>query len=542
MTFIEKPFSNKAKKVNHMKKVLRTTLTLLLLLGIIAIEGVLPNTTQTVQASLLQQEGTPQVAVRPLLYIVNYNTGADGKKNVSPWGEFTLEFTLGNNGKNDPATGRTAHARNIVMTFSSNVFDPLDGSVKTIWEVDADNQGNEVVRHKFKVNEMSAWMYSGTIVASTTYSDDQGVSYSDTFTFTITIDQKPSEGSNPVATPTTKPYNRPQMIIHSYETDVVPLQPGSTFKLKMSVSNGGNADARAVSVVFGGGVSAASVNPGGTPEPQGLSGGAGDTSTFAPLGSSNVVLLGDMVVGAMMTPEQSFIVNVSATPGAYPFKVSFIYTDPSGARLVDDAIITLLVHTLPQLDITFYRPVEGSIFMDMGGQLPVQITNLGKKSIVLGNVTASSQQGTLMDNTMFLGTIEPGGYQTFDPFFMPMQAGPAVIDLSISYTDDFNQVQTYQKSLEVYVEGAMPTPEPFPMFDEQGNPVLDEEGNPIMIDPMEPFPETQQPQKQESFFAKLWNALKAFFGIKPASEDGMDGYFPIDEGGGGGGGIYYKGG
>ncbi len=111
MTFIEKPFSNKAKKVNQMKKVLRTTLTLLLLLGIIAIEGVLPNTTQTVQASLLQQEGTPQVAVRPLLYIVNYNTGADGKKNVSPWGEFTLEFTLGNNGKTTPQpAGLLTHA------------------------------------------------------------------------------------------------------------------------------------------------------------------------------------------------------------------------------------------------------------------------------------------------------------------------------------------------------------------------------------------------------------------------------------------------
>ncbi len=81
-----------------------------------------------------------------------------------------------------------------------------------------------------------------------------------------------------------------------------------------------------------------------------------------------------------MTPEQNFIVNVSATPGAYPFKISFVYTDPpKGNRLVDDAIITLLVHSLPQLDITFYRPVEGSIFMDMGGSLPIQITNMGKK-------------------------------------------------------------------------------------------------------------------------------------------------------------------
>jgi len=516
-----------------MKKFLKTFLTLIILGGLMALPGLIPSQMQSVQAENLQQEETPVVptdppgtATRPLLYIQSYQTRDGGYKNVSPWGEFQLTFTLNNNGK--------AHARNIVMTFSSQVFDPLDGSVITFWEVDADGAGPETRTHRFKVNDMQAWMYSGTIVAATTYTDEAGNSYSDTFTFTITIDQQPSTGSA-TATPTSKPINRPQMIINSYETDIVPLQPGTTFKLKMSVTNAGNADARAVSVVFGGGANATSVNPEGTPEPQGLAGSGGDISTFAPLGNSNVVLLGDMVQGATMTPEQNFIVNVSATPGAYPFKISFVYTDPKGNRLVDDAIITLLVHSLPQLDITFYRPVEGSIFMDMGGSLPIQITNMGKKSVVLGNVTASSAQGEIMENTMFLGSIEPGGYQTFDPMFMPYQSGPVTIDLSISYTDDFNQLQSYKASLEVVVEDAMPMPEPFPMLDEFGNPVLDEEGNPIMIDPMAPFPDTSmQPVEQPGFFTRLWNALKAFFGFGPKNDDGMmpGGDFPMDGGGG----------
>jgi len=537
---IEKSFNNKAKG-EDMKKFLRITLTLLILIGVVAVPFLSTAQIQPAHASILMQDpptDTPEpgIPIRPLLYIVEYQTGDNGKKNVSPWGEFNLTFVIGNNGKNDPATGRTAHARNVVLTFSSTVFDPLDGSVKTIWEIDAENQDNERVSHRFKVNEMQAWMYSGTIVANASYSDDQGMSYQDTFTFTITIDQQPGSGTSATSTPTVKPFNRPQMIIHSYETDVKPLQPGTNFKLKMTVSNAGNADARAVSVVFGGGASATSLNPEGTPEPQGISGGTGDISIFAPLGNSNVVLLGDMVQGAMMTPEQSFIVNVSATPGAYPFKVSFIYSDPSGKRLVDDAIITLLVHTLPQLDISFYRPVEGSIFMDMGGQIPIQITNLGKKAVVLGNVVATSEQGTLMENSMFLGSIEPGGYQTFDPMFMPNQPGPATIDLAISYTDDFNQVQSYTASLEVMVEDAMPMPEPFPMLDEFGNPILDENGNPIMIDPMAPYPDSgMQPVEQPGFFTRLWNALKAFFGFVPKQDDGMmpGGDFPMDGGGGG---------
>ncbi len=106
-----------------------------------------------------------------------------------------------------------------------------------------------------------------------------------------------------------------------------------------------------------------------------------------------------------------------------------------------------------------------------------------------------------MENTMFLGSIEPGGYQTFDPpMFMPYQSGPVTIDLSISYTDDFNQLQSYKASLEVVVEDAMPMPEPFPMLDEFGNPVLDEEGNPHHDRPMAPFPDTSmQPVEQPGF-------------------------------------------
>lgn len=516
-----------------MKNKLQKILTIILILGLFAGPGLFLNAPKIAYAAVNQQgEPTepPTAPSRPLLFIANYHTGTEGQTNVSPWGTFPLTFTLKNNGE--------ATALNVVMTFSSTIFDSMSGGVTTIRDIlVGEREGRE---HRFKVNEMQAWMYSGTITATTTYSDEAGNSYSDTFTFTITIDQQAGGSTSATATPTVKAVNRPQMIIHAYETDVKPLQPGSNFKLKMTVSNAGNADARAVSVVFGGGVSSAP-NPEGTPEPHGVGGGTGDTSNFAPVGNSNVVLLGDMVQGATMTPEQSFIVNVSATPGAYPFKISFVYSDPAGNRLVDDAVITLLVHSIPQLDVTFYRPVEGSIFMNSGGSLPIQVTNLGKKAVVLGNITATSPQGMVMENSLFLGSIDPGSYQTFDPQFMPSASGPATIDLAINYTDDFNQIQTYKTQLTVNVEEAMPTPEPFPQLDEQGNPVLDPDGNPVMIDPMAPFPNPgEQPQQKTSFFTTLWNALKAFFGITSAPGNNMDD--PFMDGGGGGGGGFYNGG
>ena len=232
-----------------------------------------------------------QVTNRPLLYIVDYNTSLGGKS-VNPYGTFGLTFTIGNNGRDG------AHARNIVMTFSSADFDPLDGSVITFYEVDAENMGNETHTHNFKVNDMSTWKYSGQIQAVTTYTDPEGNPYSDTFIFTIMINQVGGTGST-AATATPSAVMRPQMVVNSYATDIDPLQPGSHFKLGLSVSNAGTADARAVSLVYGGGASGGTTDPLGTPQAGGVGGAGGDMTNFAPVGNSNVILLGDVPMGSI---------------------------------------------------------------------------------------------------------------------------------------------------------------------------------------------------------------------------------------------------
>ena len=471
---------------------------------------------------------------RPLLYIVEYHTDLGGKS-VNPFGTFGLTFTVGNNAKG------TMHARNIVMTFSSQDFDPLDGSVITFYEVDSENAANETHTHTFKVNDMSTWKYSGQIQAVTTYTDPSGTPYSDTFIFTIIINQTPGSGTGS-ATATPAAVKRPQIVINKYETNVDPLQPGTNFKLKLDISNAGTADARTVSMVFGG--ATMSVNHEGTPEVGSLAGS--DSSVFAPIGKSNVILLGDIPMGGTMSPEQEFIVNVTATPGAYPLKVSFVYIDPKGNRVVDDQVITLLIYSLPQLELSFYQPVDGMMSVDMPAPLPIQITNLARKSVVLGNVVVTAENGTMSNNSVLVGTLEPGGYFTLDPLFTPDKEGPTKIMLEIRYTDDFNQLRTYNGELTLDVMGAMPTMAPFPMTDEQGNPMLDDQGNPIMIDPNDPGSFPTEPVKKPGFFARIWNAIKGFFGFgtsnnpsdAPMYEDGgnMEGsngtYFQTENGGG----------
>ena len=93
-----------------------------------------------------------------------------------------------------------------------------------------------------------------------------------------------------------------------------------------------------------------------------------------------------------------------------------------------------------------------------------------------------------------------------------------MINLEIRYTDDFNQLRTYNGQLQVEVMPEMPMPEPYPMLDENGNPVLDENGNPIMIDPMNPEPFPNEPVQEPGFFAKIWNAIKGFFGFGTSND------------------------
>lgn len=75
-------------------------------------------------------------------------------------------------------------------------------------------------------------------------------------------------------------------------------------------------------------------------------------------------------------------------------------------------------------------------------------------------------------------------------------------------------------------------------MDENGNPVLDENGNPVMVDPMNPFPDgnPQEPVSQTGFFARIWNAIKSFFGFGSGANNGKPTEPGMD------GGIYYEGG
>ncbi len=430
---------------------------------------------------------------QPLLYVHSYSPGPN--TGVSPWEPFTFTFEIGNNG--------ASTAKNVVITFSSEDFIPLEGGVTTWQDISPGSHPGATLH--FRVSDSSSWKYSGVIHATATFTDDAGVSYSTSFVFYIAIAQ--SAVASPTKTPTPGPANKPQLVISGYSTDVDPLQPGSAFNLKLKIHNAGVADASNVSLVYGGGVS---LSPGeqGTP-PAGVPGSTGDLANFAPVGSSNVVLLGNMPVGAAIETEQAFVVNVTTVPGAYPLKVSLVYTTPGGTRAVDDQLITLLVFALPQLETVFYRDA-GIIYKDQQTTLPIQITNLSRKSVVLGNMTVSTDSGDLQNNTSLVGSLDPGGYFTLDVMYTPHTEGPAKVNVSISYTDDFNQLRVYQSTLDIEVQPAMELPQ---------EPIPGEGGVPPVA-----------PEQPVGFWAKLWSAIKGFLGIGTGSQIDQPTEMPIHGG------------
>jgi hypothetical protein len=245
--------------------------------------------------------------------------------------------------------------------------------------------------------------------------------------------------------------------------------------LKLNVQNVGNLKAQRITMIVGGGSSGGS--GGGTPQPGGVSGGGGDFANFAPVGASNVQSLGELAPGGTIEATQSLIVNVNTAPGAYPMRISFSDLNDKNEVINDEQVITLLVYSLPNLDVSFYRPPD-PFFAGQPGALPIQVVNLGKRLAVLGNITLSAGSGFIENGTSLVGPLDAGGFFTLDSFFTPDQSGPATIDVTIDYLDDFNQPRTVTKTLEIEVQEGFVEPTPDPSLDGGGGgefPIVTEE-------------------------------------------------------------------
>ncbi|HWQ84523.1 MAG TPA: hypothetical protein VN363_08160, partial [Anaerolineales bacterium] len=294
----------------------------------------LANALQVVQASQTPEEPggdvTPTPYTRPLVIVDSYNTSVS---KITPGQEFKLVVKLRNTG------GR--EATNVVATFTPGSLVPRStGGVAAIKELDPGE--TRKVEQPFTATYDILGATVAAQVMMLTYTDSAGTTYTETFNLSLPVATfsgvvGPTATPTPTATVPARP--RPQLVINAYQTDIDTLTPGSRFSLDLTINNVGNADARRVTMILGGGTSG-STNPEGTPEPGGVSGSGGDFGNFAPVAASNVQFLGDLSAGSTLPANAHLIVNATANPGAYPMKISFVYNAPDNISYTDDQVIT----------------------------------------------------------------------------------------------------------------------------------------------------------------------------------------------------------
>lgn len=412
--------------------------------------------------------------------------------NVSYNSEFKLTLALENAG--------TAAAYSIQAAFTSADLVPLrTGGVAVLNSVSAGEGDN--INQQFLVTGTTFGKSVIPLDVTVTYYDEAGTAYSDKFT--LSIPTTGGGGSGVVyATSTPTGVKSSQLVITSYAASIDPLQPGEQFTITMTVQNMGNARAQRVTMIVGGGSSGGT--GGETPVPGGVSGGGGEFTNFAPVGASNVQSLGDLGTGDMIQVSQNLIVNVSTSPGAYPMKVTFSYLNEKNEPINDEQVITLLVYSLPNVDVSFYRPPD-PFFVGQPGMLPIQVVNIGKRLAVLGNIKVETNAGTIENSTGLVGAIDTGGYFTIDSMLFPEQAGPVTVDVTIDYTDDFNQPRTLTRTLQVEVMEAMIEE---PIID----PSMEGGGSPV--------------PSNETALQKIWRFILGLLGLDSAPPAGGEEIMP----------------
>ena len=430
---------------------------------------------------------TPVPFGRPQIVIDAYHVSVDY---VQYGQDFKVSMSL------DNAGGSTAHDLQITFT-SADLLMLKNGGVIAAGDLGVVGKAN------FSQTMTAAASLAGVLRVSfemdVSYTDDKGTAYTDKFPISLPVAQSSSSGGGgtyhtTTPTPTGGP-RRSQLVVVNYATDAQPLQPGDLFTLSMDVKNEGTISAKSITMIIGGGSASGSDN--GTPS-AGVSAGSGEFTNFAPVGSSNVQSLGDLAAGLTLTAKQSLIVNVSTAPGAYPMKVTFSYLDDKGNAVNDEQVITLLVYSLPVVDVSFYQPVS-SLMAGQSNTLPFQVVNLGKKNYVLGKMKVETTGGMLENAEGLVGSLDPGGYFTLDSTVTPDAAGTLELTITIDYTDDFNQPRTITKtmSVEVMDAGFQPTPEPGTSGD----------GSVI-------------PPSSDTFWQKIWRFILGLFGLDSGNSSG----------------------
>jgi hypothetical protein len=141
-------------------------------------------------------------------------------------------------------------------------------------------------------------------------------------------------------------------------------------------------------------------------------------------------------------------------------------------------------------------------------QLPLQVVNLGKSLVVLGNMRVTAASGAIENGQALVGPLDAGGYFTLDSTLIPDSPGSLELTVSVDYTDDFNEPRTIIQVLTVEVQEG---------FVEPVGPDFGTDGEV----PSEPAPET--------FWQRVRRVFMGLLGLDSAPETEVPEGAPVEE-------------
>jgi hypothetical protein len=115
----------------------------------------------------------------------------------------------------------------------------------------------------------------------------------------------------------------------------------------------------------------------------------------------------------------------------------------------------------------------------------------------------TSANGTIENGTSLVGSLDAGGYFTLDSMITPEQSGKMTLDITIDYTDDFNEPRTITRQLEIEVMEGEPTSDPSMEGGGGGGEVV-------------PMP------VEETALQKVWRFILGLFGLDSAPPSNND--------------------
>jgi len=259
------------------------------------------------------------------------------------------------------------------------------------------------------------------------------------FTFATTgLAQTPAEAPQP------QPVNKPHLIISNYSLSAKPVEPGSEFSLNLDIYN---TSTKKVENLL---VSLVSINQSSSGQSEsGAQASAG--SPFVPKEKGNSFFIGSLASKATAKADFSLVSAPKTNPGLYTAYLELSYV-ADGQPFTTSQIVGIPVARKANLQIQNINVPE-TVRAGTNFKISFEAINASDFAVAGVNLSVSSPDLEIAKPTYFIGTLEPGDSDILETTAKANKSAATVkLNLKVTYKDDFNQLKTVVRELDVKVQ------------------------------------------------------------------------------------------